>query len=256
MKTLQFAAGDILWKEGEAGDGALLLNSGTVVLLDGHTAQPAVIATYGPGDVLGEVALIDEYPRTHVAQARTAGQAQLLGRDEFQHALLSSPQTCLPFFLALFERLRQLEPRPPAVLSVAGEPVRPQSGWRLCLWPLSRHTAGLLPDEGLLIHRFPFRVGRAEEAREKTPPSLNDLWLLDNAPFMVSRNHLTFLVLDGSRHVVRDCGSHLGTLVNEQRIGGQSPAMEAELNEGDNVIILGPASSPFKFRAVLERLHA
>jgi hypothetical protein len=253
MRTRQFAAGDILWREGEPGGDAVLLESGTVVLLDSHTAPPAVTATYGPGDVLGEVALIDERPRAHTARAQTSGQALLLGREEFPQALLSDPQTCLPFVLALLERLRRLEPRPPAVLPVAGGQAGPPTGWRLCLWPLSRHTARLLPEEGLLIDRFPFRLGRAEEADEGHPPSLNDLWLVDKVPFTVSRNHLAFRV-DGSRVLVWDCGSQLGTSVNEKKIGGPSLLTEVALEEGDNVIILGPASSPFKFRAVLERV--
>jgi hypothetical protein len=254
MNTLQFAAGDILWREGESGGDALLVESGTVVLLDGHAAQPTAIATYGPGDVLEEIALFDERPRTHTAQARTSGHALLLGREELQEALLSRPQQCLPFLLALFERIRRLEPRPPVALSMASGSVRAEAGWRLSVWPLSRHTAGLLPEEGLLIDRFPFRIGRAEEAHEVQARALNDLWLLDKVPFTVSRNHVTFLLRDGCRHVVRDCGSSLGTLVNERKISGDARCMEAELEEGDNTVILGPGSSPFKFRVVRERL--
>ena len=153
-------------------------------------------------------------------------------------------------------RLRRLEPKPPAVMPSVGGSNRPQVGRRLCLWPLSRHTARLLPKEGLLINSFPFRLGRPEEAHENPPPSLNDLWLLDKVPFLVSRNHLTVLLVDGARYVVQDRGSHLGTIVNERKIGGNSPFKEVELEDGDNVIILGHASSPFKFRAAVENAPA
>jgi Cyclic nucleotide-binding domain/FHA domain len=255
MKTRTFAAGEVLWRQGEPGDDALLLESGTVENLDTHTAEPSVVATFGPGDVLGEIALIDARPRAQTLRARTAGQALLLTREEFLQALLSDPQKCQPFLLALFARLRQLEPRPPAVLPASSGAVRPQAGWRLSLWPLSRHTAELLPEEGLLIDRFPFRLGRADEAHERLPRSLNDFWLLDSVPFTVSRNHLTFRLEGDSRHIVEDLGSHLGTTVNEKRIGGKSLLKEVELDEGDNVIILGKSSSLFRFRAVLERIQ-
>jgi CRP/FNR family cyclic AMP-dependent transcriptional regulator len=254
MTNQSFSAGDTFWREGDPGSFALLLQSGTVEILDTHTAPPSVVATHGPGDVLGEIALIDERPRTHSAVARAPGQALFLTREAFQQTLLTDPRTCLPFLEALFKRLRHLEPRPPAVLPGSSGAVRPTAGWRLYLLPLSHHAAEFLPAEGLLIDRFPFRLGRAEEAHEKLPRSLNDFWLLDSPPFTVSRNHLTFRLDNGSRHMVEDCGSHLGTLVNEQKIGGKSLLKEVELDEGDNVIVLGGANSLFRFRAVLERI--
>ena len=254
MNTRLFSAGETLSREGEPGGEAVLVESGTVELLDKHTDPPSVIARFGPGDVLGEIALVDERARVHTAVAQSAGQAQLISREEFQQALLTEPQKCSPFLSALFERLRRLEPRPLAVLPGSGDAIRPQAGWRLSLWPLSRHAVTLLPEDGLLIDRFPFRLGRAEEANE-TSRSLNDLWLLDSPPFTISRNHLTFR-FNGSRYVVEDLNSHLGTTVNEKKIGGKSPLKEVDLDEGDNVIVLGKPSSSFRFRALLERVQS
>ena len=44
---------------------------------------------------------------------------------------------------------------------------------------------------------------------------LNDLWLLDQKPFNVSRNHVLIDLDAEGTVVVRDRGSHLGCQVND-----------------------------------------
>jgi pSer/pThr/pTyr-binding forkhead associated (FHA) protein len=104
-----------------------------------------------------------------------------------------------------------------------------------------------LPEGGLPVTRFPFRIGRATEAHEPDALDLNDLWLLDPPPFNVSRNHMAIDVTDRGV-VVKDRGSHLGTLVNDDLLGGRASARMAELYVGDNVVILGGPKSPYQYR--------
>jgi pSer/pThr/pTyr-binding forkhead associated (FHA) protein len=110
-----------------------------------------------------------------------------------------------------------------------------------------------VPGDGLRLEQFPFRIGRASEAHEGDPLDLNDLWLLDEEPFHVSRNHLAIDQAGTRRFVVRDRGSHLGIVLNDFPIGGTLPQREAELEDGDNVLIIGGRSSPYQFRLHLER---
>jgi hypothetical protein len=53
--------------------------------------------------------------------------------------------------------------------------------------------------------------------------------------------------------MVKDRGSHLGTVVNEKPVGGRSPNSEVRLEEGDNVIIVGGWMSPYQFRVSVRR---
>ncbi|MFO0843792.1 MAG: hypothetical protein U0797_15590 [Gemmataceae bacterium] len=53
-------------------------------------------------------------------------------------------------------------------------------------------------------------------------------------------------MIAGSRYIVRDQGSNLGTIVNEKLIGGRSTSRRRR-RKGDNVVILGGRSSPFQF---------
>jgi CRP-like cAMP-binding protein len=253
VDIITFQAGEILYREGDPSSHALLVESGSVEVLQGGPENPRVVGTVSANEVLGEMGLIDEQPRTHTARAAQAGQAVRVTREEFPMFLATEPLRGLRYLGTLFERIRRLEAE---VESLRGGRSAPEGrvggAFRLLLCPLSRLTAGMLPPEGMVIQKFPFRLGRASEAFEPQSLDLNDLWLLDKTPFEVSRNHLAFELTETGKYLVRDRGSKLGTIVNEQAIGGRSASKTAELTEGDNVVILGPRSSRYQFRAVLE----
>ena len=113
--------------------------------------------------------------------------------------------------------------------------------------PLTRKAAETLPDDGLLVTRFPLRIGRASAANEPEAFDLNDLWLLDQRPYNVSRNHCE-IHADHQGAMVRDRGSHLGCVVNDEPIGGRAGAGYARLHLGDNVLVVGSRMSPYQFR--------
>jgi hypothetical protein len=182
------------------------------------------------------------------ARAVTDGSATSLTREEFEHDLLHDPQRSRRYLRGLFERLRELTTRAAAIaLPVAHGDAAPATA-SVILYPLTRKATETLPENGLAVTTFPFRIGRASEASEGQPLDLNDLWLLDSAPFQVSRNHLSIDLWDGHQLIVRDRGSHTGTIVNEQPIGGKSRATVAPLAMGDNVVIVGAPQSPYQFR--------
>jgi hypothetical protein len=51
--------------------------------------------------------------------------------------------------------------------------------------------------------------------------------------------------------VVRDRGSHLGCVVNDEWIGGRAAAGHARLVLGDNVLVIGSRMSPYQFRVAV-----
>ncbi len=58
MDQRKFAAGDILFSEGDAGDSAFLVVQGAVQILRGDT----VLGEIEAGQILGEMALINKQP--------------------------------------------------------------------------------------------------------------------------------------------------------------------------------------------------
>ncbi len=225
MEVITFQPGEILYREGDPSSHALLIERGSVEVLQGVLDKLRTIGTISANEVLGEMGLIDEQPRTHTARAREAGQAVRVTREEFPRLLASDPQLGLRYLGSLFERIRRLEGELEALRGArTGSEGRAGGKFRLVLCPLSRLTAGMLPPDGLVIRTFPFRLGRASEAYEPQTLDLNDLWLLDKPPFEVSRSHLAFDLTEDGKYLVRDRGSFLGTIVNDQPIGGRSGA--------------------------------
>lgn len=103
---VDLASGHVLVREGDRGNEFYVLLNGSVEIARGGVA----LATLGPGDFLGEIALVDRGPRTATATATTAIRALVLGTREF-HSLMDahvSIRTCV--LEALAQRVRRLEP--------------------------------------------------------------------------------------------------------------------------------------------------
>jgi hypothetical protein len=252
MAVRKFRAGDVLFRPGDPSECAFLIESGQVEILRGDDGRADRVALLGPGEVFGEMALIEERPHALTARAAADGSATTMSRPEFEASLLHDPQRSRQYLRGLFERLRDLAGR-------TGSPALPTPPDELApatavavLFPLTRKAAETLPDEGLTLNRFPFRIGRASEAGEKEALDLNDLWLLDAPPFQVSRNHLSIDIWDGTQFIVRDRGSKLGTIVNEKPIGGKARTAVAALATGDNVVVVGGPTSPYQFRLTIQ----
>jgi CRP/FNR family cyclic AMP-dependent transcriptional regulator len=260
MPEQEFVSGHVFFRPGEAGDRAYLVNAGEVELLTGAEGSTSRVTLLRPGDVFGEMALIEERPRALTARAVTAGRVTPMTRDEFEHLLTHDPARTRQYLRSLFERIRGLTARlgegvepAAAVQSAVPTPAElPQGQGRLADWvvvlhPITRRSAQTLPDDGLLVTRFPLRIGRTTGVNEREALDLNDVWLLDEQPYTISRNHCEIDVgRDGP--LVRDRGSHLGCVVNDERIGGRTAVGFAPLEVGSNVVIIGGRMSPYQFR--------
>lgn len=255
MTEMPFDAGRIFFRPGDPADRAYQIVEGRVEM----TAGAARVAVRGPGDVFGEMSLIEEQPHRFVARAITPGKCTTLTREEFEHSLLADPPKAKQYLKSLFERLRALSAQvgTAAAEATGGAPVALPTGddsapppVRVVVYPLTRRAAQTLPEDGLLVNHFPLRIGRAPGANDKDTDGmdLNDLWLLDQKPFNVSRNHLQIDLDAEGAVVVRDRGSHLGCEVNDVQIGGKQAAREVKLHPGQNVIVVGGLMSPYQFR--------
>jgi CRP-like cAMP-binding protein len=82
--------GEQLWQQGESGDALYVVETGSLEVarrLPGR--RELTLATVGPGDVLGELALLDSGPRTAGVRALEPARLLRIGRAEF-HALVVS----------------------------------------------------------------------------------------------------------------------------------------------------------------------
>ena len=105
--TLQ--AGEFLMEEGTPGDSAYIILEGEFEILKRSGQQDVIIALRGPGEVIGEISLLDQSPRT--ASVRAVRQSHLLriGQEALQQLLASSPSATRAVLRTIIERLRNTE---------------------------------------------------------------------------------------------------------------------------------------------------
>ena len=252
MRHEEFSAGSVIFRAGGASACAYRIVKGTVELVGPNDAAPARLVELGPGEVFGEMSLIEERPHAFTARALTAVELSSLTAEEFEELLTSDPVTFRVYLKKLFERLRTLSSRDEAVPYADEAAARPSKMPIVTIHPLSRRAAATLPIDGLKLARFPFRIGRASSKHEDGPLDVNELWLVDKAPFNVSRHHAA-IEFKSPDIAVEDRGSKLGIYVNDVHIGGSNPIRHATLEDGDNVVVLGVRTSPYQFRIHVER---
>jgi signal-transduction protein with cAMP-binding, CBS, and nucleotidyltransferase domain len=105
MTEVEIEAGKVLARQGEIGREFLILLEGEVeVARDGK-----VIATRSAGDYVGEIALLDERPRTATVTAKTDVVAEVLNRAEFSTLLADSPDLSNQVMATVAGRLAELD---------------------------------------------------------------------------------------------------------------------------------------------------
>lgn len=86
-----FARGEVLVKQGERGDKFYILASGTVDVYQRRMLMKRHIRTMGSGAFFGELALIQDSPRTATVIGGEPGDYYFLTRHAFDQILLKNP---------------------------------------------------------------------------------------------------------------------------------------------------------------------
>jgi len=82
--------GNKLFSEGDSGDTAFIIESGTVEVFRTEQGKEIRLGLLGPGSMIGEMALIDDQPRMATARALTQSVSVAIGRQAFQNKLNAS----------------------------------------------------------------------------------------------------------------------------------------------------------------------
>lgn len=254
MSVQRFSAGQFLFLEGDNSDRAYLIRSGRVEIIKEAAIGSVRLAVLGSGELVGEMGLLEERPRSASAHAVSEVTAEVIYPKELFHRLVDNPGASIGLLRALFERLRSTNQIVSEQLAERNE-VSPLPSVRI--FPSSAATMAALPEKGIDIESFPYRVGRAPADRATEILSFNELEFEDREPFHLSPNHFA-LDRVGPDVVVRDRGSRLGTVVNGTGIGAAGKTDFAVLQTGANEIIAGSrrslrkeAEPRFRFKLVL-----
>lgn len=82
-RTVTWAAGEVVFREGDPGASLFVLTEGEIEILNGHAGQDKVIAVLAAPSAFGEMALVDREARSATVRARTPCQALELTAEAF-----------------------------------------------------------------------------------------------------------------------------------------------------------------------------
>jgi CRP-like cAMP-binding protein len=102
--TVQLAPGDFLFREGDSGDKMYVLLEGEIDICLGNF----VLESAGTGSLIGEMALIDNSPRTANAVAKTACRLAEIDRRRFHFLVQQTPHFATHVMKTLADRLRHM----------------------------------------------------------------------------------------------------------------------------------------------------
>lgn len=103
----RFRQGETIFQQDDPGQMLYLIEAGQVrIYVQSEQGQETSVIVYGPGDVFGELAVIDEGPRSASAIAMEDTVVHILSRDHFREHMRRSPQLALDLLKALSVRLR------------------------------------------------------------------------------------------------------------------------------------------------------
>jgi len=109
MRVRAYRKGEVLFHKDDPGTALFLVRTGRVkISAFSSEGKEAVFTVHGPGDVFGELALLDGAPRSATATALESTKLLTLDRSAFVAFLREQPEASLVLLSELAERVRRL----------------------------------------------------------------------------------------------------------------------------------------------------
>lgn len=109
--------GRTLFRQGDAADAAYLIIEGEAEIIVGTPNGPLTIAMLGANDIVGEMAILCDVPRTATVRAKGRLVALRIARDPFMRMLREFPNMAVSIMRELAHRLEMNNNRLRAALS-------------------------------------------------------------------------------------------------------------------------------------------
>lgn len=103
--TLTLPAGEVLFREGDQGEQMFVLQSGRVRLTKHGRKGEQVVATLGPGEFFGEMAILNNRPRSATAEVVETAKLLVLDAHTFETMLLKNAEVAVRMILRMANRL-------------------------------------------------------------------------------------------------------------------------------------------------------
>jgi CRP/FNR family cyclic AMP-dependent transcriptional regulator len=105
----RFKPGQVLFHEGDPGHALYIIQQGQIkIVRDGPDGQGTILHVFGPGEYLGEMALVDDEPRSATAEALGDVEVLILHRDEFLALVERRPAVARAMMAGLARTVRRV----------------------------------------------------------------------------------------------------------------------------------------------------
>ena len=102
-----FSAGQDLFRQGDPGDAAYVILSGDADVIVDTPGGELVVARLGKHDVIGEIAILCDVPRTATVRAVDAVTTLVISKDLFLRMISEFPQMAVEIMRELAHRLER-----------------------------------------------------------------------------------------------------------------------------------------------------
>jgi len=102
FETRSFKTGEAVFSEGEAGDFMYVILAGEVEI----KVKGKYVDTIGTGGIIGEMALLDNSPRSATAMALEACEVVAVDQAQFQNLIRETPSFAINVMRVMADRLR------------------------------------------------------------------------------------------------------------------------------------------------------
>ena len=108
MKTKFYFKSEIIFAEGSRGDSAYIVEKGKVGIYGTNSqGQKKLLAVLRRNAIFGEMAVIDNFPRTATAVAMENCEVSTISQKTFKYLLQNDPFSLQPLLKVLSRRLRE-----------------------------------------------------------------------------------------------------------------------------------------------------
>lgn len=96
----------ILFKEGDIGDYLFFVVEGSVeVRIQATASKPIIIATFEHGSCIGEMSIVDDYPRSATIVVTEPSELLILTKNRFESICRKNPEVGIKFLRGLAKNL-------------------------------------------------------------------------------------------------------------------------------------------------------
>lgn len=102
---LTYDEGQLMFRAGDPPDSAYIVLEGAVDISVPTPKGPLIVNTLGRNDVIGEIGIFGDVPRTATATARTRLEVLRISRDVFVNVIRGNPDAAIALIRILADRL-------------------------------------------------------------------------------------------------------------------------------------------------------